>query len=141
MKPGFKPGTVVTPLALRCSVLDRCATQEATDLNPESLRAFPVSPLTTLSNHSQITAYLNRAIPNHEESKPNKLHAINKCYRWKDDCVESYQRTIGKKNKKFNPSLDNSLDKMFPFNSEGVHLAVESLGHYIISANISYVYN
>ena len=28
IQPGFEPGTVVTPLALRCSALDRCATQE-----------------------------------------------------------------------------------------------------------------
>ena len=28
IQPGFEPGTVVTPLALRCSVLDRCATRE-----------------------------------------------------------------------------------------------------------------
>ena len=28
MQPGFKPGTAVTPLALRCSVLDHCATRE-----------------------------------------------------------------------------------------------------------------
>ena len=26
IQPGFKPGIVVTPLALRCSALDRCAT-------------------------------------------------------------------------------------------------------------------
>nr|XP_046214844.1 3-hydroxyanthranilate 3,4-dioxygenase [Oncorhynchus gorbuscha] len=28
IQPGFKPGTVVTPLALRCSALDPCTTQE-----------------------------------------------------------------------------------------------------------------
>jgi hypothetical protein len=28
MQPGFEPGTVVTPLALRCSALDLCATRE-----------------------------------------------------------------------------------------------------------------
>jgi hypothetical protein len=28
MQPGFKPGTVVTPLALKCSALDCCATRE-----------------------------------------------------------------------------------------------------------------
>jgi hypothetical protein len=30
IQPGFKLGTVVTPLALRCSALDRCATREPT---------------------------------------------------------------------------------------------------------------
>ena len=28
MQPGFEPGTAVTPLALRCSVLDHCTTWE-----------------------------------------------------------------------------------------------------------------
>ena len=28
MQPGFEPGTAVTPLALRCSASDRCATRE-----------------------------------------------------------------------------------------------------------------
>jgi len=35
-----------------------------TDLNPNSLRAFTVSPLNPLSDHSKITLYLNRAMPN-----------------------------------------------------------------------------
>ena len=29
IQPEFEPGTVVTPLALRCSAVDRCATQNA----------------------------------------------------------------------------------------------------------------
>ena len=28
IETGIEPGTVVTPLALRCSALDRCATRE-----------------------------------------------------------------------------------------------------------------
>ena len=52
-----------------------------TDLYPESLRAFTVNPLTTLSEHSKITVYLNRATLNHEESKPKELHKIKKFYR------------------------------------------------------------
>ena len=28
IQPGFEPETVVTPIALRCSSLDRCATRE-----------------------------------------------------------------------------------------------------------------
>jgi hypothetical protein len=65
-----------------------------TDLNPESLRAFTVSPLTPLSDHSKITGYLNRAILNHEASKPKELNNIKKCYRWKECSVEMYQKSI-----------------------------------------------
>jgi hypothetical protein len=28
IQPGIKPGSVVTPLALRCHAVDRCATRE-----------------------------------------------------------------------------------------------------------------
>ena len=28
MQPGIEPGSVVMPLALRCSALDRCATRQ-----------------------------------------------------------------------------------------------------------------
>ena len=59
-----------------------------TDLNPESLRAFTVSPQTHLTDHSEITAYLNRAILNHEGSKAKELHNIMKCYRWKESSAK-----------------------------------------------------
>ena len=72
-----------------------------TDLNPESLREFTVSPLTPLSDHSKITVYLNRAILNHEASKPKELSNIKKCYRWKECRLETYQKQLG--NNKFNP--------------------------------------
>ena len=64
-----------------------------TDLNPESLRAFTVSPLTPLSDHSKITVYLNRAKLNHEASKPKELNNIKKYYRWKEGSVETHPRT------------------------------------------------
>ena len=73
-----------------------------TDLNPESLRAFTVSPLTPPSDHSKITVYLNRAILNHYASKPKELSNIKKCYRWKECSVETYQKKqLG--NNKFKP--------------------------------------
>jgi hypothetical protein len=65
-----------------------------TDLSPGSLRAFTVSPLTPLSDHSKITAYLHRSTLKQEGLKPNKLQTINKCYRWKESSVETYQNTI-----------------------------------------------
>ena len=77
-----------------------------TDLNPESLRMFTVSPLTPLLDHSKITAYLNRAILNHEASKLNKLHTTEKRYRRKESSSETYQQQI-------QSLLDNFLDKTF----------------------------
>ena len=95
-----------------------------TDLNPESLKAFTVSPLTLLSDHSKITVYLNRAMLNHEASKPKELSKIKKCYRWKECSVEIYQKTIRQQQIQFK---FNFLDKTFHCNSEGVHLAVENV--------------
>jgi hypothetical protein len=57
------------------------------DLNPESLRAFTVSPLTPLSENSKITVYLNRAMLNHEALKPKELKKV-------ESSVETYQKTI-----------------------------------------------
>jgi hypothetical protein len=50
--------------------------------------------------------------PNQEALKPNKLHTINKCYRWKESSVETYQNTI--KQKHIQSLLDNFLDKKEP---------------------------
>jgi hypothetical protein len=96
-----------------------------TNLNPESLRMFTVSPLTPLLDHSKITAYLNRAILNHEASKLNKLYTTEKRYRQKESSSETYQQQI-------QSLLDNLLDKTFHCNSEGVSFIFDlstSLSH------------
>jgi hypothetical protein len=69
-----------------------------TDLNPESLRVFTVSPLT--SDHSKITLNLNRALLNHEASKPKELNNIKKCFDGRKVVWKSTQKQLG--NKKFN---------------------------------------
>ena len=90
----------------------------STDLNPESLRAFTVSPLTPLSDHSKIIVYLKRAILN-EASKSKELHNNKTFYRWKESIVEAYQKTI--KQQQIQSLLDNFLDKAFHCNSESVN--------------------
>ena len=37
IQPGIEPGSLVAPLALRCSALDRCSTQELSRLLPKSV--------------------------------------------------------------------------------------------------------
>jgi hypothetical protein len=107
-----------------------------TDLNPESLRAFTVRPLTPLSDHSKITVYLNRAIHNHEASKPKELSNIKKWYKWKECIVETYQKTFRQQH--IQSLLDNFLDKTFHCNSEDVNLAAENLNSISdISASLS----
>ena len=96
-----------------------------TDLNPESLRAFIVSSRTLLSDHRKITLYLNRAMLNHEASKPNKLNNIKKCCSWKENSVEIYQKSF--RQQQIQSVLDNFLDKRFHCNSESVNLAVKNL--------------
>lgn len=72
---------------------------------------------------------MKRAILYHEASKSNKLHAIKKCYRWKEDSVEIYHRTIVQK------QIQSLLDNIF---QKGVNLAEESLNSiFDIAANIS----
>ena len=86
-----------------------------------------VSPLTPLSDHSKITANLHRPTPNQGALKPNKLHTINKCYRWKKSSVETYQNTINQNY--IQTLLDNFLDQNFQCNNEWINMAVESLNN------------
>ena len=98
-----------------------------TDINVESLRAFTVSQLTPLSDHSKITAYLNRSAPNHETIKPNKLHNIKQRYKWKEQSTEAFQNAI--KNKRVQSLLDQFLKNTFQDTSESVNSAVENLNN------------
>ena len=52
IQPGIVPGSVVTPLALRCSGLDRCA----------NLKAYKLCA--QLSHHKQMTINFNTNITN-----------------------------------------------------------------------------
>ena len=58
IQPGFKPGTVVTPLALRGSALDRCATQvhtlDGVSIHPNTTK-IQVSFLTQLPERKETT--------------------------------------------------------------------------------------
>ena len=98
-----------------------------TDINVESLRAFTVSQLTPLSDHSKITAYLNRSAPNHETIKPNKLHNIKQRYKWKEQSTEAFQTAI--KKKQVQSLLDKFLKNTFQDTSESVNSAVENLNN------------
>jgi hypothetical protein len=62
---------------------------------------------------------------NHEKSRPKELNNIEKCYRWKESSMTIYQITI--RQQQIQSLLDNSLDKRFHCNSEGVNLSVENL--------------
>lgn len=96
-----------------------------TDLNPNSLRAFTVSPLNPLSDHSKITLYLNRAMPNQEASKQTQLHSFRNMYRWKQNSKDTYLSTISQP--KIQVLLDKFLATPFPHNSDGTNLAVDKL--------------
>jgi hypothetical protein len=48
---------------------------------------------------------------NHEASKPKELKNIKKCYRWKEDSVKIYQKTI--RQQQIQALLDNVLEKGF----------------------------
>ena len=102
----------------------------------QRLLGVSVDWLWTLSDHSRITLYLNRALLSHEASKPKVRNNIKTCYRWKESSVELYQQTI--RQQQIQSILDNFLDKMFHCNSDGLNLAVENLNSiFDLSASLS----
>ena len=81
-----------------------------TDLDPMSLRALTVNPLTPLSDHSKITVYLKREHSNYEASEPSKLYNTQHSYRWKSDSMESNQKAF--ENSKIQYSIDFFLSEI-----------------------------
>lgn len=107
-----------------------------TDLSLVSLRAFTVSPLTPLSDHSKTTVYLNRSTSNHETPKPTKLNTIKTSYKWKEGSVETYQNAV--QQQQVQSLLDQFLGENFQCNSEDVNRAVEQLNHiFDLSASLA----
>lgn len=96
-----------------------------TDLSLVSLRAFTVSPLTPLSDHSKTTLYLYRSTRNLEVSQQTKLHPIKTCYKQKENTAEIYQNAI--RQQQVQVLLNNFLEKAFQHNGEGVNKGVENL--------------
>ena len=99
-----------------------------TDIDPSSLSAFTVKPLTTLSDHSQITVYLKRTETNTTTPpQPSKLFNINKSYRWAENSTDEYQKAIG--NPEIQTLLDTFLDNTYVHSKEGINIAVEHINH------------
>ena len=66
-----------------------------TDMDPFSLSAFTIKPLTPLSDHSQITVFLKRTETNiSTPPQPSKLFNIKKTYRWAENSAEHFQKAI-----------------------------------------------
>ncbi|XP_037603419.1 uncharacterized protein LOC119475038 isoform X2 [Sebastes umbrosus] len=65
-----------------------------TDLDPFCLRAFTVSPLTPLSDHSQITLYIRKTETDPHAAKPSKLNSTKQPYRWTNKSNDDYQKAI-----------------------------------------------
>lgn len=80
-----------------------------TDLSLVSLRAFTISPLTSLSDHSKTTFYLHRLTPSLEALQQIKLHSIQTCYHWEENSAETHQNAI--KQQQVQLLLDQFLGK------------------------------
>lgn len=73
------------------------------DLDPFSLSAFTVKPLTPLSDHSQITVFLKRT-NNTTPPQPSKLFNIKKSCRWAENSTEEFQKALS------TPEIQTLLD-------------------------------
>lgn len=104
-----------------CSTVDYMIT----DLDPFSLKAFIVKPLTPLSDHSQTTLYLRREENTNIHPQPSKLYNIKKNYRWFRNSTEKY--LIANDHPQVHLLLDTFIEKTYSPNADGVNLAVENI--------------
>ena len=95
-----------------------------TDLDPVSLRAFTVKPLTHLSDQSQIIVYLKKTETNNIPAQPSKLDKCKQQYRWARISIVNQSL------------LDSLLVYEYPHNKEGINLAVNHINH--IFDNVAY---
>ena len=98
-----------------------------TDLDQTSLRAFTVKEQTPLSDHSQITLYLERADTGNTFSQPCKLYKIKKQYKWAQNSLEQYQDAMV--SEEIQSLLDSNLVQSYPQNPEGVELCLVNIIH------------
>ncbi|KAI4889447.1 hypothetical protein NFI96_002246 [Prochilodus magdalenae] len=102
-----------------------------TDLDPFSLSGFTVKPLTPLSDHSQITVFINRTETNSTaHTQPSKLYSIRRPYRWAQNSPEEFQKAI--RDPEIQTLLDTFLDTTYAHSDEGVDLAVRAINHVFI---------
>ena len=63
-----------------------------TDMDPEHINAFSVMPQTPLSDHSQVTLYLNKTEPAHQPTA--RLFNLEPAYRWGESSTAEYQAAL-----------------------------------------------
>ena len=82
---------------------------------------------TPLSDHSQITLYLERADTGNTFSQPCKLYKIKKQYKWAQNSLEQYQDAMV--SEEIQSLLDSNLVQSYPQNPEGVELCLVNIIH------------
>ena len=94
-----------------------------TDLDPSYLRAFTVSPLTPLSDHSKITLYIRKSPTDPHVAEPSRLNPSKQPYRWTSHSKDDYQRAIG--HPTIQMKLDHFLSTLYTIhNKDGLNQAV-----------------
>ncbi len=93
-----------------------------TDLDPFHLRAFTVSPLTPLSDHSKITLYIRKTPTDPHVAQPSRLNRSKQPYRWTSHSKDDYQRAIG--HPTIQTKLDHFLSTSYPHSNDGLNQAV-----------------
>lgn len=97
-----------------------------TDIDPMSIRAFTVKPLSPLSDHSQLTIFIKMSENNTLKSQPSKLFHFKKSYRWAENSNEEFIKATGTQH--IQALLETFLDTPYTLSTEGVNQAVETIG-------------
>lgn len=107
-----------------------------TDLEPFCLRAFTVSPLTPLSDHSKITLYIRKTPTHPHVAEPSKLNRSKQPYRWTNNSKDEYQKAIA--HPAIQSQLDHFLSTSYPHSIDGINQAVQDMNYiFDITADLS----
>ena len=101
-----------------------------TDMDPEHINAFIVMPQTPLSDHSQVTLYLNKTEPAQKDHQPTaRLFNLESAYRWGQNSTAEYQAALD--SAEIEAMLDHFQQTQYPSSNEGLNLATKHLNQYI----------
>ena len=111
----------------QCSVLGSSVVDYAiTDVEPQYINAFTVSPLQPFSDHSQITLFLKKSLSTTINPNPEpRLFPLPRRYKWTEESTAAYTAALD--SAQIHNMLDTFLNTQYQPERENINLATHHL--------------